>query len=77
LRYRDIPSEISHHLLYYLVHIWPLEIFLAGEVYGNQAQLLYQDFLFVQMGKHVTPDQFSKVLSEEMKEHCGAALLNS
>jgi hypothetical protein len=52
------------------VHIRPLEIFLAEKVYDIQTKKLYQEFLFVQMGKSVTSDQFSKALSEAMEEHC-------
>lgn len=68
------PPEIGQHLLYYLVHIRPLEIFLATQVYGQEAQSLYHDFLYVQMGKRVTPDQLSKAMSEETEKYCGVAL---
>ena len=69
-----LPSEITQHLLYYLVHIRPLEIFLAEKVYDIQTKELYQEFLYVQMGKRVEPDQFSKAMSEEMEVHCGISL---
>ena len=69
-----LPPEIGQHLLYYLVHIRPLEIFLAGQVYNLEAQSLYHDFLYVQMGKRLTPEQFSKAMSEETERYCGVSL---
>lgn len=69
-----LPSEIGQHLLYYLVHIWPLEILLAEQVYGQEAKSLYHDFLYVQKGKRVTPDQLSKAMFEETTRYCGVSL---
>lgn len=69
-----LPPEIGQHLFYYLVHIRPLEIFLAGQVYDQNTQSLYHNFLYVQMGKRVTPDQFSKAMSQETERYCGVSL---
>ena len=69
-----LPSEVAQHLFYYLVHIRPLEIFLSEKVYGKSAKILYQEFLYVQLGKQVTSDQFSHSMSQLMAHHCGAAI---
>jgi hypothetical protein len=69
-----LPSEIAQHLFYYLVHLRPLEIFLSEKVYSPSAKVLYQEFLYVQLGKQVTSDQFSHSMSQLMATHCGAAI---
>jgi hypothetical protein len=69
-----LPSEIAQPLFYYLVHVRPLEIFLSAKVYGSSAKVLYQEFLYVQMGKQVTSDQFSHFMSQLMAAHCGATI---
>jgi hypothetical protein len=69
-----LPSEIAQHLFYYLVHVRPLEIFLSAKVYGSSTKVLYQEFLYVQLGKQVTSDQFSHSMSQLMAAHCGAAI---
>ena len=68
------PLEIAQNLLYYLVHIRPLEVFLAGKVYDQPTQSLYHNFLYVQMGKRVTSDQLSKAMSDQTKKYCGASI---
>jgi hypothetical protein len=69
-----IPSEIAQHLFYYLVHVRPLEIFLSEKVYGSSAKVLCQEFLYVQLGKQVTSDQFSHFMSQLMATYCGTAI---
>lgn len=69
-----LPPEVAQHLFYYLVHVRPLEIFLSEKVYGASAKILYQEFLYVQMGKQLTSDQFSHSLSQTMASQCGAAI---
>lgn len=69
-----LPSEIAQHLFYYLVHVRPLEIFLSEKVYGSKAKVLCQEFLYVQLGKQVTSDQFSHFMSQLMATYCGAAI---
>jgi hypothetical protein len=68
------PDEIAHLNEYYLIHIRPLEIFFAEQLYGEEAKLLYQEFLYVQNGKHITSDQFSTHLSMVTAKYCGVAL---
>jgi hypothetical protein len=54
--------------------VQPLEIFLSAKVYGPSTKVLYQEFLYVQLGKQVTSDQFSHSMSQLMAAHCGAAI---
>ncbi|KAH8976357.1 hypothetical protein EDB86DRAFT_2781103, partial [Lactarius hatsudake] len=69
-----LPPEVAQHLFYYLVHVRPLETFLSEKVYGASAKNLYQEFLYVQLGKQVTSDQFSHSMSQIMASQCGAAI---
>ena len=69
-----LPSEIAQHLFYYLVHVRPLEIYLSEKIYGSNAKVLCQEFLYVQLGKQVTSDQFSHFMSQLMATYCGAAI---
>lgn len=69
-----LPSEIAQHLFYYLVHVRPLEVFLSEKIYGLNAKVLCQEFLYVQLGKQVTSDQFSHFMSQIMATYCGAAI---
>ncbi|KAH9011295.1 hypothetical protein EDB84DRAFT_1445251 [Lactarius hengduanensis] len=69
-----LPPEVAQHLFYYLVHVRPLETFLSEKVYGASAKTLYQEFLYVQLGKQVTSDQFSHSMSQIMASQCGAAI---
>lgn len=69
-----LPSKIAQHFFYYLVHVRPLEIFLSAKVYGPSAKVLYQEFLYVQLGKQVTSDQFSHFMSQLMATYCGATI---
>jgi hypothetical protein len=69
-----LPSKIAQHFFYYLVYVRPLEIFLSAKVYGPSTKVLYQEFLYVQLGKQVTSDQFSHSMSQLMAAHCGTAI---
>jgi hypothetical protein len=69
-----LPPEVAQHLFYYLVHIRPLEIFLSEKVYDPSVKILYQEFLYVQMGKQVTSDQFSHFMSQALASQCGATI---
>src|ERR1700691_281603 len=69
-----LPPEVAQHLFYYLVHVRPLEIYLSEKVYDANAKVLYQEFLYIQMGKQVDSDQFSHFMSQEMASQCGASI---
>ncbi len=57
-----IPKSLAQILVYYLIHIRPVEAFFAGILWGAEAEKNYREFLYMQNGKRVTSEQFSSHL---------------
>lgn len=55
----------------YLLLIRPVEELIARELWGEEARVLYHEYMYVDMGTRVTPDQFSRRLGRYMKRLVG------
>lgn len=51
-------------MVFYLIIMRPVEILLAKEYWGESYQALYQEFLFVQNGRRMSAEDFTKILEE-------------
>jgi hypothetical protein len=55
----------------YLINLRPLEEILAYILWGNDARLLYREFLFVRMGQRIDERRWYKRFPTLFKEHYG------
>lgn len=55
----------------YLLLIRPVEELIGFELWGEEARVLYHEYMYVDMGKRVTADQFSRRLAQYMKDLVG------
>lgn len=59
-----IPTRLRILLERYLIVFRPLEIMLSNVLWGSDAMQIYHDYLYVDMGQRVKPDDFSDTLKE-------------
>lgn len=57
-----IPTRLAQLLQKYLLIFRPLELVLANSIWGEAAMQVYHDYLYVDMGKKVNPEDFSQTL---------------
>ena len=58
----------------YLIVIRPVEELIARELWGEEARVLYHEYMYVEMGQRVDPDMFSRHLRSYLDKYIGADL---
>lgn len=58
----------------YLIFVRPVEELIARELWGEEARVLYNEYMYVEMGKRVEPDMFSRHLKSFMEEFVGVSI---
>jgi len=58
----------------YLLVIRPVEELLALILWGQEARVLYHEYMYVEMGRRVDSDMFSRHLRSYLGEYVGADL---
>jgi hypothetical protein len=69
-----LPLDLAQILAFYLLVIRPLEVEFARILWGKKVSVLYQEYLWVQMGHQVTEHHFGIALETMTKTYCGVGL---
>ena len=70
----QIPDCLAPLINCYLLVIRPLETLLSKMIYNEDISMLYQEYFWVQGGKHINSDTFSDQLGSFTHSYCGVKL---
>lgn len=71
---RYVPPELQALLEQYLIIVRPVEEQLAYQAYGEEERNLYEEYVWVQMGRVISGEDFSDCLEEYTERYIGCAL---
>jgi hypothetical protein len=71
-----IPTLVANELQglqeKYMILFRPVEEVIALELWGEEARVLYHEYMYVEMGRRVDSDMFSRHLQSYLKDYIGA-----